>query len=333
MENNYLEPIELITKPNHARKIYLLLGYRCNEQCVFCGLGEDKEIIWPLYKEKMYEANEIKEKIDGLIANGLGSNDAIEFSGGEPTIHRDVLDILSYTRNSFDGTIFLFSNGVKFASQSFSEKYISCGVDNTVVTLHSHKPEVFDEISGLKGSFKKTTIGLKHLHDAGHPISIKFIVNRLNYKHAKGWAEYVVEHYPYARIMINGLALWGQAMRNKKDISVKHSETAPYIEKAVDVLTNAGVGVGIYFMPACNFDPWYWQFFGYRHYLESVLEAQSSSNETKSISYENCYNMPSACNHCVMQPRCVWAWGPYSKEYGLSELNPVDLPPYNRTMC
>lgn len=319
----YLEPVSLISTITHPRKVYLLLGYRCNEQCAFCGLGEDKSVLWPLHKESLYDTNEIKRKIDLIIEEGLSRRDAIEFSGGEPTIHRDLIEIIKYTRNRFKGTIFLFSNGVKFASRNYLEKYIEIHVDNTIITLHSHREDIFEIITGLKGSFNKTLTGLDNLHDLNQPISIKLIVNKLNYKYTTEWAALVKDRYPNAKVMINGLALWGQAKKNKSDLLIKHSETAPFIEDAAGILINAGVNTGLYFMPACNFDPYYWQYFGYRHYLESVLEAREYGKRLKSISFENCYNMPAECNHCVMQPRCVWAWKPYSEQLGLNELAPI----------
>ncbi|MFF3927069.1 radical SAM protein [Streptomyces hirsutus] len=308
-----------------ARKVYLLLGYRCNEKCLFCGVGEDKPIQWPLINERMYDAQQIKQHIENLVEAGLGERDVLEFSGGEPTIHRDVIDILSYARKNFTGRILLFSNGVRFASESFTRDYLSAGVDNTIITLHGSHAELHDRISGTPGSFKHTVAGLERLHDAGHDLSVKFIVNRLNYTDAEHWAEFTSKRLPRARLMINGLALWGQSVVNAEELSVRHSEVARHVESAVDRATRNGSNVGIYFMPACVFDPSYWQFFGYRYYKESVLEATSGAEEHRSISYSNCYNMPKACSGCVMQPRCTWAWKPYSDRYGLNELQPALL--------
>lgn len=324
VQNTKYKPVPLIDGKNKpSRKVYLLLGYKCNEQCLFCGLGEDKSVIWPLYKESMYDADEIKNSISDLIKNGLGKNDAIEFSGGEPTIHKDLISILKHTRRIFTGTMFLFSNGARFANMTFASDYASTGVDNTIITLHSHNEEIHDSITQVKGSWKRTVKGLANLHELGHQLSIKLIVNKKNYLFCRDWASFVKDHFPHARIMINGIALWGQAKLNQSDLLIEHSLTAPHISQAVDVFIEAGMKPGIYFMPACCFDPYYWQFFGYRHYLESVLEAQSDGQEMKSVSFANCYNMPVTCEDCLMQPRCVWAWQPYTKLYGLGELIPV----------
>lgn len=307
-----------------ARKIYILVGYKCNEACKFCGLGEEKEIQWPLYKEVLYRREDIMRHVDYIVEKrNFGSGDLIEFSGGEPTIHPDMISILSYSRERFSGNIYLFSNGLRFADHRYAESYAAQGVNLTISTLHGPDEETHDGISMLHGSFKRTVKGFHHLLELGAPLSIKFIVNKENYKTLPKWAEFVAKNFPLATFMINGLAIWGQSKINAEELIVKFSDTVPYVEKAADILIDNNLGFGLYFMPTCLFDASYWQYFGIRYYDESVLEASETGRVDTSDSFKSCYNMPAACVSCALMPRCVWAWKPYTKRYGDEELRPV----------
>lgn len=247
----------------------------------------------------------------------------IEVSGGEPTLHPDVLDICRKARQSFGGRILMFSNAWRLADQKFAQDLVATGIDEIVIALHSHNAEVHDRITQVKGSHERTLAALRNLADLSIDVSIKFITTKENVDDAPEWAKLVSREFPSARVMFNGLALWGQALDFAEELAVKHSYAAPYISAAVDIFADKGQPVGIYFMPACVFDPYYWQYFGFRHYQESILEARQGGGHQGSASYQACYELPKGCSDCVMNARCVWAWKPYERRYGLPELSPI----------
>ena len=244
----------------------------------------------------------------------------MEISGGEPTIHPDFLTICNYARQSHSGKILVFSNGCRFNNLSFAQEFAKTGVDCVVITLHSHRAEVHDFITQHKGSFSQTLKGLYNLHSLNVALSIKFIALKANFKDAPNWASLVSKEFPGQRLMLNGLALWGDAHKNAKGLAILHSSVAPYIQEAVDIAVSGGAFPGIFFMPPCVFDPAYWNNFGVRYYHESVLEP--GDQPVGSPLFEECYTFPSICSECVMKPRCVWAWKPYNMIFGLDEIHP-----------
>lgn len=144
-----------------------------------------------------------------------------------------------------------------------------------------------------------------------------------NYKNAPEWIEFVKDNFPSARIMLNGLALWGEATANAVSMSNRFSEVSPYISQAMDVAIKNELTAGIYFMPACVFDPYYWNYFGFKFYDEAVVEGRDSGIIAKSSNLNSCYDLPPQCSSCLMSSRCVWSWEPYKDIYGLSELEPA----------
>ncbi len=293
------------------RKVYLYLGYLCNESCRFCGLDDSREGY-------NFSLDNIEQAIDSLRTN---PPDVIEISGGEPTIHPDFFTICHKCRESGAKELLVFSNGIKFANKKFASKYAQLGIENTIITLHGANPETHDYITKRKGSFLKTLKGLENLSAMNVRTSVKLIVMKQNLEQMEDWVKLVQMHHPNAHMMFNGLAIWGQAKKETWELAVRHVDAVAHIECAVDLALKSGNSVGIYFMPPCVFDAAYWEHFGIRVFNESILEP--AQGMISSPLFEECYSHPDICSGCVMKPRCVWAWKPYSNYYNLDEIAPV----------
>lgn len=293
------------------RKVYLYLGYLCNLSCRYCGLDDSRSgYNFPL--------PDIERALESLRAD---PPDIIEISGGEPTMHPEFFRICQKARDCGAGELLVFSNGVKFSDRGFAAKYARLGIENTIITVHGPNAETHDYITRRRGSFLETTAGLAKLSIMNVPTSVKFIVMRRNVARANEWVKLVSSCHEGAHMMFNGLAIWGQAKKEIWELAIRHKEAASFVEQGVDLAAELGHSAGIYFMPPCVFDPTYWERFGIRVFNESVLEP--SEGLVGSPLFEECYSHPTVCSNCVMKPRCVWAWKPYSEVYTLDEVVPV----------
>ena len=103
----------------------------------------------------------------------------ILFTGGEPFIRDDFLDILSYARkNGF--TVSIISNG-SLINEKIANKLRELYVVSVAITVHSMRETVFDKITGVKGSFLKTMSAIKFLRQNEVPVKIKCNFVRENY--------------------------------------------------------------------------------------------------------------------------------------------------------
>lgn len=120
----------------------LILTDRCNFKCPYCrGIKQDLKGDITL--------NEAKKIVD-LWASGNLKN--IRFSGGEPTVWKDLFELVEYTR-SFKcfKHIALSTNGS--ASIDFYQKLIDAGVNDFSISLDACCSSTGDTMSGTKGKF------------------------------------------------------------------------------------------------------------------------------------------------------------------------------------
>ena len=144
------------------------ITYKCNHKCKFCYNDEESK------PELTYK--QVCEALDRLKEAGALH---ILFTGGEPFIRNDFLDIIKYARqNSFEVSI--YSNG-SFITKEISDKISALRVSFIGITVHSLKKEVFENITGIPDSFSRVMSAIKFLRQNNIPLRIKTSFLKDNY--------------------------------------------------------------------------------------------------------------------------------------------------------
>ena len=108
-----------VPKPVHVQ---LILSDLCNQSCVWCAYRSETGLSTELFKtattinpNRKIETDKAKEILDDCFDMGVK---AIQFTGGgEPTVHKDHLEIFSYAQTLQLETA-LVTNGIKLNSQN-----------------------------------------------------------------------------------------------------------------------------------------------------------------------------------------------------------------------
>jgi cyclic pyranopterin phosphate synthase len=137
----------------------------CNFKCFFChmeGTGVHSEKMTPDEIERIVE-----------IGHKMGVN-KIKFTGGEPLLRNDIVDIVMRTRKHIDGDISMTTNG--FMLPVYAEKLKAAGLDRVNISFHSLEREGFQFITGTD-SMDKVIEGIKAAKKAHFdPIKLNFVV-------------------------------------------------------------------------------------------------------------------------------------------------------------
>jgi len=162
------------------RSLQLEVTTLCNEKCIHCYIpSETKEdgVMMPL--------SQVKAIIDSFVRmSGL----RIILSGGEPFLHKDIIEILTYCREK-DLMIFIHSNVSLLNAETL--KFIKeLNVFNIQVSLYSMDEAVHDNITGVKGSWIKTKNNIEALVADNVPLIISCPVLRQNYRGYKELFKY-----------------------------------------------------------------------------------------------------------------------------------------------
>ena len=115
------------------------------------------------------------EEIERIVmtARRWGVN-KIKFTGGEPTLRPDILDIIRRTRKHISGNISMTTNGIMLKRMSRDLK--DAGLDRVNISLHSIERERFQFITGTD-SIDQVMEGIRTAKSVGfEPIKINFVV-------------------------------------------------------------------------------------------------------------------------------------------------------------
>ncbi|MCQ2530123.1 MAG: radical SAM protein [Lachnospiraceae bacterium] len=156
------------------------LTYRCNEKCKYCYCCTDD-------KDEL-STEEIKNIIDQLYEMNVLE---LTFTGGDPFVRKDIFEILKYTYCK--GFAFnIFTNGIALSDSDLLT--IKALHPKTIhFSIHSHRAEIHDAFTQVKGSFEKTISVIKKCILLGLPTNIKFTVTNQNMEDVDGVLSFAEE--------------------------------------------------------------------------------------------------------------------------------------------
>ena len=101
------ERVRNASETSQMKRCEMIITEYCNFQCPYCvGLKKD---IYGSRKLKQLSLNEIKRNVDYWCEGQPLEN--IRFSGGEPTLHRNIREIVDYTKSKKINRIAISTNG------------------------------------------------------------------------------------------------------------------------------------------------------------------------------------------------------------------------------
>ncbi len=134
--------------------VHLDLTWRCNERCIHCYLDHDD------LGEMTYE--EIDDLMTQMADAGVFF---LTLSGGEPLLRHDLFDIIRRAR------ALMFNVKLKTNAILIREKEAALirdlGVETVQVSVYSHRPEVHDAITKVKGSLQRSIDAIRFMVSQG----------------------------------------------------------------------------------------------------------------------------------------------------------------------
>jgi His-Xaa-Ser system radical SAM maturase HxsC len=277
------------------------LTFKCNDNCVSCiaNIRITSKIPDPSLEQ-------IKTVIDKINPD----NDYFGISGGEPTLRKELFDILEYAKNRHPHMyLFLLTNGRMFQYKIFAKKLSEIGLTNlrVAVALYDSNSDVHEKITRSRGSFEQTIKGIKNLLDFGIRTEIRVIINKLNYMDMENVARLIVDNFPNIdRFIFVNMKVTGNAYKNRDRVMVKISDVVPFAEKAAKILIANGIETRLYHFPLCLVPERLWD-----------ISKGITKNEIQELTFVD------ACKNCKVKEDCPRIWKSYVTVVGDKEFKPV----------
>jgi radical SAM protein with 4Fe4S-binding SPASM domain len=157
------------SRNNIPLSMVIELTYRCNLRCYYC------------YQKKFLRQKELSKKKWRSILKQLADSGTLylTFSGGEPFVRSDFLDIVEIARK-FDFGVSIISNGTLMTAE-IVRRLAGLGIMDIGISFHAARPALHDRLAGKKGSFMKARKSLVLCQAAGIRTMIKHSVSSENF--------------------------------------------------------------------------------------------------------------------------------------------------------
>lgn len=154
------------------RRHWVRVSYGCNNRCQFC---LDMNLFWG---DRFVALEEVERQI--LAGRAEGATRLI-LSGGEASIHPRFVDLVRLGREAGYERVQTITNGRMFSYRRFLRDAVEAGLGEVTFSLHSHLEPVFEELTGIPGSFRQAMAGLRAaLATPGLIVSVDIVINRAN---------------------------------------------------------------------------------------------------------------------------------------------------------
>ena len=148
------------------RKLDLFIGYSCNNNCRFCYVANRR-------KHGDNDSEIIKNKLQTGIAEGC---DQVHFVGGEPTIRKDIIELVRFANEIGFKSVVITSNGRMFVYKKFTTELLKLDVTNLILSIHGHNAMIHDSLTQVDGSFDQLMKGIDNIHEIRDKVKSNVLV-------------------------------------------------------------------------------------------------------------------------------------------------------------
>ncbi len=292
-------------------RVDLALLEQCNFACGFC------------YREPWVPELSEKETLRKIHEIAELKHSGIAFSGGEPTLRKELVPFIRAAKDAGIEDIQLHTNGWRAAERTYARELAEAGLLSSMVSLHSHRAETFAEITRTRSEyFERTLLAIDNLRLEGIYVMLSHVINALNYEDFPAYVEFVARRLPGAEIFLFFVypSVKGEG----------HPHLYPRLEKVrphwVEGLRRAqqlGVRVevdSLAGLPLC-FMTGFESLSRWDNALEQENETDGEVDDHQIKAPE--MRQAAQCGECRHSERCPGFWSEYLDVHGDGELIPV----------
>lgn len=296
-----------------------MLGFSCNNNCIMCTTKPKGEN----YKDRTTE--EVIRDLQKGIKQGFKK---IEFTGGEPTIRKDISQLIKYARNLGYEDIALSTNGRMLSYDDFTKNIIRNGVNRINFSLYGHNKKLHNAVTRTPRAFEQTIQGIKNLQKFPQlTIIVNTVVSRLNYQNLTDLGKFLsslkIKFFNILDLIPDGYAkdFYGKLVVRMNDLS-------PALNSLESILEKFNL-VTFFDFPLCLFKP------ELRNNSQTTfITAEGRKITAKQVGYRprrfkkekgNIYSdihkkRIEICKNCQFFKECGGIWKNYLDLYGGEEI-------------
>lgn len=292
-------------------RLDLKVGFACNNLCTFCVQGDKRERIRPRTADEMKQI---------LRAERAHTREVV-FTGGEPTVHKDLLQVIAYAKALGYTVIQLQTNGRRLSHEPYLDAALQAGVNQVSPSVHGSVAEIHDALTRAPNSFRQTIKGIQNVRSRGVMVITNSVVTQQNMTDLPALARLLVS-LDVQQIQFAYVHPEGTALREFDTVVPRFSLTMPYLHEALDIVAAAGITAFAEAVPYC---------FMHGHeaqVVESIIPDTRIHDKPMIIADYTAYRLQEGkakgpqCASCTFNAYCEGPWREYPDGYGWDEFLP-----------
>jgi len=197
LKYNWLQPLR--KTPFLPKALLIYVTYRCNARCIMCGIWKDHQ-----FSNAKTELS--LDDLDRILSDRLFSEiEYVNINGGEPTLRRDLVDIVQLILEKLPRLKHLSMNSNGLLSDRLTsnvEQILTiCRVQDVyfslVISCHG-TGGLLDKMMGVRGAFDRLESTLKSLRTlddrGGRFLSVNCVITNVNASNLYDLLEWCEEH-------------------------------------------------------------------------------------------------------------------------------------------
>jgi sulfatase maturation enzyme AslB (radical SAM superfamily) len=297
-----------------GRTANLRLGFRCNQDCGLCWQSRQ----WPEPPPELYAL-----WLDELAEAGVHQ---LTISGGEPTLHRRLPELLHRAKSVHGMRTMLQTNAVQLAKPAVLQRVVAAAPDRLFVSLHAAEAELSDHITRAPGTWARTVRGIEGALQAGLRVGLNTVVDQLNVAHLPALARFIAARFVRG-VPDNPVESWtlsrpqtyfDRALWHRRLVSME--QVGPAVRAAVGELQPLGVVLDITSgscgLPACVLAD-----------HPELIWLPAETEVGMADPGHSGHPEGSVCRSCALGPRCQGPGHGYRAAFGEAGLRPFGSVP------
>lgn len=303
-----------------SERVFLVMtGFACNNNCLMCSVRP---------KGFFYKPRSTEELLKDIREGKKQNYQRIEFTGGEPTLRKDLLTLIMKAKQLGYEEIAISTNARTLSNLSFIKLLKKNGLNRITSTLYGYNSKTHELVTRTPGSFQQTVQGIKNALNLNIITTVNTVVFSLTVKNLKKIGQFLISL---------GIKYWtlldlipdGYALDNYNKFAVSPTYLKNVFKDIIPILNKFEL-VNFMDFPYCLFP--------------SELLAQSNCNfiaakgrteiinqvgykpkrfkEKNNIYFDIHKIRSNKCKKCVYNDECGGIWIPYIDLYGKSFIKP-----------
>jgi MoaA/NifB/PqqE/SkfB family radical SAM enzyme len=289
------------------------LGFRCNQDCHFC--WQDRQ--WPEPPLEMYV-----RWIDEIAASGI---DELCLTGGEPTLRKDLPELIRYARHTKGMRVHLQTNAIQLRREEYTRSLVAAGLHALLVSLHASVAEVSDEMTRAPGTFDRSVAGIEQALRCGLKVELNCLPDMTNRHVLAQYGEFVVERFvkPFPDNPIWSVMFTHPCRYYDPDDWQKRQAPYDLLAEGLIASTRTLEAAGVTNTPlhCCGFPPCIF-------YDAADLVGFVPHDD---LAFRNLHDRTfvDACSSCAVRDRCPGVRKEYVEAFGTRGIRPFETAPEN----